>query len=128
MRSVLIDSFHLFMLKVRRADQWPETEALVYSSTWDDYAGSDSPVGETKVTYSYRVAGDLSTGVAAWTDPHGLNTYRKGDPITVRVDPKRPLRSYCPNKEQVSSGMLFGFIFGFGAFLLFASFVYILNR
>ena len=113
------------ILKLRGAEKWPETEGTVYSCTWESDAGTDAPGGVTRLVYTYRSGDDLLTGESVWEDPKGLDKYRPGDVIIIRVDPKRTARSYFPEKQDLDAPFLFALIAGVAALLLFGLFAMI---
>ena len=101
--SILVSA----MLKLRGAQRWPEVEGHVYSYIWNWNQGESSPEGWATLSYGYKVGEEWQSGRATWSDPDGRDSYRLGDTIAVRYDPKHPVRSYLPAKQDADAPLLF---------------------
>ncbi len=103
---MLFGSLHSTLLKLQGAADWPETEGLVYSCCWTDGSLSESPSFWT-VTYSYRVDGELHASESEWVGQSGEPVYHRGDVIVIRYNPRRPGRSYVPERQSLHIGTFF---------------------
>jgi hypothetical protein len=99
------------ILKLRRADKWPETPATIVSCTWSEAAATALSGGTTTLVYTYLEDRGVQAGEAAWDDEWGGDKYRPGDVVIVRVDPNHPARSYFPEKQDLDAPLLFGLVF-----------------
>jgi Protein of unknown function (DUF3592) len=88
-------------LKLLKAQLWPEVDATVYSCKWEPGDGETGAV--TTITYSYRVNNVLEVGRSSWSDPKGADTFHRGQQIVIRYDPKKPKRSYFPEKQDLDA-------------------------
>jgi len=77
---------------------WPSTEALVYSVEWFDPSRADS--GHYKVEYSYRIGDERYTGEFYDYGSSQESYLHRDDTIRIEYDPSRPQHSRYPEARE----------------------------
>ncbi len=110
-------------------EQWPVTEALVFSVDWTEPARDNS--GYYTVIYSYRVGEERYTGQFRDYTSEQDGYLHQDDVISVRYSPELPAKSFYPEAEGSNIGIgqrLVFFSIGGGITLIGVLIVYYLIR
>jgi hypothetical protein len=103
-------------------EQWPATDALVYSVDWIEPSRED--FGHYTVVYSYRVDDERYTGEFRDYNEQG-NSLHRDDVISIRYCPERPAKSFYPDVKSALSKRVLFLSVGAGIALIVLMIVYL---
>jgi hypothetical protein len=93
-------------------EDWPSTEAVVYSVGWFDPSRND--FGHYKVVYSYRVGEERYIGEFRDYINRPREYLHPNDTISIRYNPEVPSKSFYPLAHSATNRRLFSFAIAVG--------------
>ncbi len=107
---------HATWLRMTGRDKWVLATATVYSCEYGDLPEQvNSDVGYYTVVYSYSAGGELYTGQFVDFGRADENYFKRNDSVAIRYDPRRPAKSYYPERRTQNSLRLVSAGIGFTA-------------